>query len=187
MATANTKRNVSKDYSDLYSTPQEALKALCKVVEFNPSLTYFEPCNGIGGVSEFFKDTLRIPMVTNELHGHMDSDYKEDYLNPSEDVKELWGFDVIVSNPPYKIAKEFILEGFRYSKVQFHLLRLNFIEGKARKEELFSLGHLKRIYVFSYRISCPKGVDMEPQANAVAYAWYEFDRDYQGNPEIIWL
>lgn len=187
MASANTKRNVSKDYSDLYSTPEEALRALTEVVKFDPSLTYFEPCNGIGGVSGYFKENLGITMDTNELHGHMPSDFQEDFLNPKWPVRDLWDYDVIVSNPPYKIAKEFILEGFKYAPIQFHLLRLNFIEGKTRKNELFSLGHLKRVYIFSYRISCPKGVEQEEQPKAVAYAWYEFDRDYVGNPEIIWL
>lgn len=187
MATANTKRNVSKDYSDLYSTPREALEALIEVRGFDPDDTYFEPCNGIGGVSEFFKESLGIRMDTNELHGHKESDFKEDFLNPHPEVSLSWDYDTIVSNPPYKIAKEFILEGFNYAKTQLLLLRLNFLEGKTRKDELFKLGHLKKVYIFSYRISCPKGVSMEPQGNAVAYAWFEFDRDYVGNPEIIWL
>lgn len=187
MATPNTKRKVSKTYSDLYSTPDIALDALCKVVEFDKDKTYFECCNGIGKVSSYFRDNLGINMITNELYNHAESDYTENFLKPNSLASESWRFDYIVSNPPYKIAQEFIQEGFKYAKLQYHLLRLSFLEGKTRKEELFSQQHLKRIFLFSYRISCTKGVEEEPQANAVAYCWLEFDRDYIGNPELIWL
>ena len=187
MASPNTKREVSKSYSDLYTTPQEAMDALCKHVTFDKSLTYFEPCKGIGNISDYMKTKLDIHMETNELFGYSESDFTEDYLKPRKKVSDGWDYDVIVTNPPYRIAQEFVQEGFKYAKVQYHLLRLNFLEGKRRKQELYSQQHLKRVFLFSYRISCAKGVQEEPQANAVAYAWFEFDRDYVGNPELVWL
>lgn len=187
MATANTKRDVSKSYSDLYTTPKIALDALCEVVDFDKTKTYFEPCKGLGNISSYMKDNLDITMKTNELFGYSSSDFTEDYLQPRKKVASQWDYDVIVTNPPYRIAQSFVQEGFKYAKVQYHLLRLNFLEGKARKKELYSQKHLKRVFLFSYRISCAKGVEEEPQANAVAYCWMEFDRDYVGNPELIWL
>ena len=187
LASPNTKRVVSKLYSDLYSTPKQALDALHGVVSFDKSKTYFEPCNGLGEISNYFKNNLSISMVTNEMYGHSPSNYKEDYLNPNSLVAECWNFDYIITNPPFKTAQEFVQEGFKYAKVQYHLLRLGFLEGKKRKEELFSQKHLKRVFIFSYRISCPKGVEMEETANAVAYCWCEFDREYSGQPELHWL
>ncbi len=187
MASPNTKREVSKSYSDLYTTPQEAMDALCEYVDFDKELKYFEPCKGIGNISGYLEEKCGIKMETNELFGYSDSDFTEDYLKPRNKVSEQWDYDVIVTNPPYRIAQEFVQEGFKYAKVQYHLLRLNFLEGKRRKQELYSQKHLKRVFLFSYRISCAKGVQEEPQANAVAYCWMEFDRDYVGNPELIWL
>lgn len=187
MATANTKRNESKDYSDLYNTPVPALDALCEKVDFDKTLMYFEPCNGIGAISSYFKEKLGIDMITNELNDYAEADYKEDFLNPCNLAKECWDFDCIVSNPPYKKAKEFVIEGFKYATRQYQLLRINFLEGQVRKKELFDLKQLRRVFIFSYRISCSKGTTEEKQPNAVAYAWFEFDRDYEGNPEIEWL
>ncbi len=187
MASPNTKRKVSKVYSDLYNTPVEALDALFERVRVDPDKLYFEPCAGKNIISDYMKEKFGVTMVTNELFNHGVSDYKEDYLNPNSLASEYWDFDTIITNPPYKLAQEFVQEGFKYAKTQYHLLRLSFLEGKRRKEELFSLMHLKKVYIFSYRISCSKGIEEEKQANAVSYCWLEFDRDYVGNPEIEWL
>ena len=187
MASPNTERNTTLAYSDLYTSPKQAMEALCEVVHFDKDKTYFEPCSGIGSVSNYFKDNLDITMDTNELFGYSDTTFVEDFLAPRKNVCNKWDYDIIVTNPPYKLAQEFIQEGYKYAKVQYHLLRLNFLEGKKRKKELFSQKHLKRVFIFSYRISCAKGVMEIPQANAVAYCWMEFDRDYIGNPELVWL
>ena len=189
MATPNTKRDASKTYCDLYNTPREALDALFKCPDAYIELhkTFFEPCNGIGAISGYMQENFSIKMITNELEDHAPANYNEDFLNPCEFSSSSWDFDYIISNPPYKMAQQFVQQGFKYAREQYLLLRLNFLEGKKRKAELFDLKHLRTVYIFSYRISCSKGVDEEPQANSVSYAWYHFDRDYVGNPEIIWL
>lgn len=189
MATPNTKRDVSKKYCDLYNTPKDALDALfkCPDVDIDLTKTFFEPCNGIGAISNYMKEHFDVKMITNELENHAPADYNEDFLNPCEFAAMSWDFDYIVSNAPYKLAQEFIQEGFKYAKEQYQLLRMAFLEGKKRKEELYSQKHLKTVYIFSYRISCSKGVEEEPQTNAVAYAWFHFDRDYEGDPKIVWL
>jgi len=190
VASPNTKRDVSKNYSDLYNTPKEAVEALMDYCghKFDPNKhTFFEPCNGKGNISKVLED-YGIFMTTNELFKeHGKSDYNEDFLNPNKDVANKWEFDIIVSNPPYKIATEFVNEGFNYAKEQYHLLRINFLEGQKRYETLMSKGHLKNIYLFTKRISCSKGVEEEPQANAVCYCWYHFDREYNGLPTLHWI
>lgn len=190
MASPNTKRDVSKDYSDLYNTPDPAIEALWDYIEhrFDGTQTFFEPCNGKGKVSNWMSKNADINMVTNELFSeHGESDYNENFLNVNPSVADEWDFDIILSNPPYRIATEFVSEGFKYAKEQYHLLRINFLEGKKRYDTLLSLGHLKNVYVFTSRISCSKGVEEEPQANAVCYCWYHFDRDYDGLPTLHWI
>ncbi len=99
----------------------------------------------------------------------------------------------ILTNPPYKYAKEFcehaltlILPGHKV----YMFLKLQFLEGKARRE-LFNTGQLKTLYVSSSRILCAKNGDFERMrqggGSAVAYGWYEFEKGYNGNPIIKWI
>jgi DNA modification methylase len=96
-------------------------------------------------------------------------------------------FDCIVANPPYNKAREFVLKGFEYADIQWHFLRLSFLEGQKRYDELFSLGHCTHVFIFTYRVSCDKGYDREPTANSVCYAWFRFDKNFKGNPTLYWL
>ena len=66
-------------------------------------------------------------------------------------------------------------------------LKLQFLEGKARRE-LFETKQLKAVYVSSSRILCAKNGDFSLiQGSAVAYAWYEFEKDYNNDPVIRWI
>ena len=183
MASPNSKRNKSKDCSDLYSTPEIALDKLFEVVDFSKDKKYFEPCAGIGIVSEYLREK-GLYVVSNELfeHGYI-TEYNEDFLNT--DVE--FDCDTIVSNPPYKLAYEFVNKGFECAKEQYLLLRLQFLESKKRYEQLFSKGHLKNVYVFVSRISCTEGVEQKETANSVTYCWCHFDKDYVGQPTLHWI
>lgn len=183
MSSPNTKRVKSLSYCDLYNTPKEALDKLMDFADLNKYSRILEPCAGKGVISEYLKG-FGYSIETNEAFDHgYQTNYKEDFLKFNEDFQ----YDFIVSNPPYKIAKEFVLKGFKVAKEQYQLLRVSFLEGKSRYEDLFSLGHLKGIYLFTSRISCSEGVDELPTANAVCYAWLHFDREYKGNPQLYWI
>lgn len=112
----------------------------------------------------------------------------------------VWGVDFlrdfrawdgdILTNPPYKYAKEFCehsLEILRPGSRAYMFLKLQFLEGKARRE-LFETKQLKTVYVSSSRILCAKNGDFDlVQSSAVAYAWYEFEKDYNKDPVIKWI
>lgn len=66
-------------------------------------------------------------------------------------------------------------------------LKLTFLEGKARRK-LFDTKQLKCVYVSSSRIKCAKnGIFEDGSPNAVAYAWFEFEKGYKGQPRIEWI
>lgn len=99
----------------------------------------------------------------------------------------------IITNPPYKYAKEFVehaLEIIPTGRKAFMFLKLQFLEGKARRT-LFDTGQLKTVYVSSSRILCAKNGDFEEMhksgGSAVAYAWYEFEKGYKGKTVIEWI
>lgn len=99
----------------------------------------------------------------------------------------------IITNPPYKYAKEFIEHSLTLipeGRKAFMFLKLQFLEGKGRRK-LFDSGQLKTLYVSSSRILCAKNGDFEKMrrggGSAVAYGWYEFEKGYFGKPTIEWI
>ncbi|MDD7756032.1 MAG: NAD(P)-dependent oxidoreductase [Clostridiales bacterium] len=99
----------------------------------------------------------------------------------------------IVTNPPYKYAVKFIehaLDIIPTGNKVFMFLKLQFLEGKSRKE-LFKKYPPKCIYVSSSRILCAKNGDFEGMkksgGSAVAYAWYEWEKGYTGDTIIKWV
>ena len=99
----------------------------------------------------------------------------------------------IITNPPYKYAVKFIehaLDIIPTGNKVFMFLKLQFLEGKSRKE-LFKKYPPKCIYVSSSRILCAKNGDFEGMkksgGSAVAYAWYEWEKGYTGDTIIKWV
>lgn len=108
------------------------------------------------------------------------------------DDRTRWDGDII-TNPPYKYAKEFVEKALNTipigNKVAM-LLKLLFLEGKARKE-LFRKYPPKYVYVFSGRIMCAKNGEFEKMkaggGSAIAYAWFIWEKGYDGKPTLDWI
>ena len=101
-----------------------------------------------------------------------------------------WDGD-IVTNPPYKIAHEFIQHALNIipegNKVVM-FLKIQFLEGKERKK-MFIENPPANVYVFSERQICAKNGDFERYGNgsAVCFAWFEWIKGYKGKPQISWI
>ena len=96
----------------------------------------------------------------------------------------------IITNPPYKYAKEFVehaLDIITPGNNVFMFLKLQFLEGKGRKE-LYDRQELKTVYISRSRIKCAKnGKFEEISSSAVAYGWFQFQKGYIGDPVIKWI
>lgn len=98
----------------------------------------------------------------------------------------------IVTNPPYKYAKEFVEQAIRYipegNKVCM-LLKIQFLEGKARKK-LFEKYPPKYIYVYSERQQCALNGDFEKYkkgGKTQAYIWIIWEKGYKGETITRWI
>ena len=98
----------------------------------------------------------------------------------------------IITNPPYKYAAEFVeraIEVVEKGNKVAMFLKLTFLEGKKRKA-LFKKYPPKTIYVSSSRLKCAKNGDFDGSgstSSAVAYAWFVWEKGFNGEPVIRWI
>lgn len=99
----------------------------------------------------------------------------------------------IITNPPYKYAKEFVKKALDISQQGTKVamfLKLTFLESKSRLE-LFKEYPPKTIYVSSARLQCAKNGDFNTYGKgvgtAVAYAWFVWEKGFKGDPIIKWI
>ena len=180
-ATSHAKRE--RDQHDFYATPRIAVERLLEKCYFDIDNDVLEPCCGQGNISKVLEE-WGFHVKSMDLYDHGYGEIGIDFLQYNEP------FDGdIVTNPPYKLAQEFIEHGLEIvgpgDKV-WVLLRLVFLEGQKRRQ-LFDRKCLRAVYVFSKRISCYNQGQYENYQGAVAFAWFEFQKGYNKDPVIHWI
>ena len=172
-----------REENDFYATDPIALELLCDLEVFSP--TVWECACGQGHLSEVLKNR-GYNVISSDLiergYGHGGVDF----------LKTTKQFDGdIITNPPYKYAKEFIehaleIIGEGHKVVMF--LKVQFLEGKARRK-MFEKYPPKRIYVSSGRLRCAMNGDFEKYAksNAVSYAWFIWEKGFKGETVVRWF
>jgi hypothetical protein len=91
------------------------------------------------------------------------ADYVGDFLALTPPLNP--DFDVVITNPPYNQALEFVRASLRWGKVVVMLLRLNWIA--SQKRHAFVREHPPDVYVLPNRPSFTgKGTD------SIEYAWF---------------
>ena len=96
----------------------------------------------------------------------------------------------IITNPPYKYALEFVeqaLNSVQQGRKVAMFLKLTFLEGQKRKE-FFLHNPPKTIYVSSSRLMCAmNGNFASISFSAAAYAWFVWEKGFNGDPIIKWI
>ncbi len=174
------KNGGEREKDDFYPTPPEATKALLDKENFEG--TVWEPACGDGAISKVLLER-GFDVSSSDLYDRGYGDVGVDFLNYEQDSY----FENIITNPPYKLAQEFVYKSLEHSNKVAFLLKLNFLES-VRRYEMFQETPLKRVIVFSKRLtfyepdSTKKG-----RSGVLAYAWYVWEKGYEGNPEIDWI
>ena len=171
-----------REVNDYYATEPKAAEWLLKLETFNNPI--LEPSCGEGHISKALIDG-GYNVISRDL---INRGYGEvaDFL--SDDNTE-WDGDII-TNPPYKYAQEFVEKALRIipdgHKVAM-FLRVQFMEGK-RRRELFNVMPPKRIWISSSRLKCAKNGEFDKfSSSATAYAWFVWEKGFQGDTIIKWF
>src|SRR5579875_2157299 len=134
-------------------TPSWAIEALLEYVDVN-GLRVLEPCAGDGVIVRALEAHGAIVTASDITEGvdFLTTDYPE-------------RFDYVITNPPYRLAQEFVTKAMDVADSVVMLLRLGFLAGQKRKawwDEHRPTG----IYILSRRPSFTgKGTD------SADYAW----------------
>lgn len=176
--------------NDLYETPEEATHALLRAEKLPRSI--WEPACGPGAIVRVLRDAGYRVTATDLVHyGSPDQDHADrDFLR---ELKAPNGVEMIVTNPPFKLAGQFAAHALSLCPRVAMLLRLSFLEsgnakttaGRARLIALDS-GQLARVHVFRNRLPMMHryGWTGNRVSNPTPFAWYVWDRGHRGKPEI---
>lgn len=171
---------------DYYATEPKAVELLLEQETFRPYV--WECACGEGHISEVLKAHGYNVRSSDLFDRGYEGTETLDFLNANKENT----FDII-TNPPYKFAKEFVEHALDISAdgtTVAMFLKLTFLEGKARKK-LFEKYPPQTVYVSSARLQCAKNGDFykygKGVGTAVAYAWFVLVKGYQGCPQIKWI
>ena len=180
-----------REESDYYATDPIAVDKLLSVV--TPHNRIWECACGSGHLSERLTEKgFYVCSSDIKDRGYKRLSLLKDFLKATHSPFSC-DFDIL-TNPPYKFAKEFVLKSLNLLPAGcrcFMFLKLTFLEGKARYEQIFKTTPPKAIYVFSERVMCAKNGDFEglktSGGSAVAYAWFVWEKGYKGKTELSWI
>lgn len=181
--TGNKAAPLSERKDDLYESPPEAVWALLRV-ERLPEVVW-EPACGPG-------------VIVRELRAAGHQVYATDLVDYTSRDQDQFGWDflmeqqlpigvqAIVTNPPFKLAGEFVAHALSLCPKVIMLLRLAFLESDKRSP-ILDTGHLARVHVFRKRLPMMHryGWDGPTNSNSgMAFAWFVWDRAHTGPTEL---
>jgi len=176
--------------NDFYATQPESLEKFLNLFDLTNCKNFYEPCCGMGHLSEVLKKTYTNSRVySSDLINRGYGKGGIDFLKTKYKVR----FDCILTNPPFKIAKEFIEKSLQITdKYVIMFLKIQFLESKDRKEFLENTP-LKYVYVFSERQQPMRnGESINPTTgkkwcSTMCFAWFIWEVGYVGEPSIRWI
>jgi len=170
----------NRQKEDFYPTPPEAIYSLLEREQFIGNI--WECACGDGAISKILKEK-KYNVYSSDLIDRGYGDTGIDFL------KTYRRTDNIITNPPFKLGTEFVYQACHLaSKKVAMLCRINFLEGVARGK-MFKNTPLKNVYVFSRRITFinPDSGKKSHGGGMLAFAWFIWEKDYNGKPTIDWI
>ncbi len=174
---------------DYYATDPKSVEALLDAHEITGH-SFYEPACGEGHISKVLQ--ARYPNAFHFATDLVSRGYGEggvDFLTTKYDTEFTW----IITNPPFKDAREFIEKSLGYTNTGVAMfLKIQFLESESRKDWLQN-SPLKYVYVFSKRqVIFRNGEELDPKtnkkwANTMCFAWFVWEHGYTGEPIVRWL
>lgn len=178
---ASTLKPTDRQVDDFYATPRSAIEQLLQVEKFRKRV--WEPACGDGAISRVLQEN-GYEVESGDLIDRGFGKTGYDFLFE----QRAWAPD-IVTNPPFKLATEFVRHAQRVTggKIAM-LLKLGFLEGPTR-EDIHS--QLARVWVIRRRVTFLKDGKEFSRSNGKGgihtYAWFVWDIQHRGPVGLNWL
>lgn len=174
---------------DFYATHPESVELFLKAAkDTNLQLPKFflEPACGDGAICKVLvKHNHQGNFFDIAERGYGD---KLDFFEYNKIVDEKYPV-MIITNPPYKYAKEFVEKSLSLLKNKdlcIMFMKLTFLESKGRFD-LFKNNPPKYVYIHVNRQGCGKGGGEFKNGGAACYAWYVWEKGCTDEPIIRWI
>jgi len=175
----SSRNNGEREKDDFYPTPTWAVEELLKREVFTGNI--WECACGEGDISEVF--------IKNGFQVHSTDLIDRGYGKQNDFFESDFVADNIVTNPPYKLALEFVLKSKQQSRNKIAMfLKTVWLESDSRYQMFQDKEFpLKTVYQFSKRVTLYKNGEKMKNSGMIAYAWYVWDKNYVGKPTIEWI
>ena len=182
--TSSTRDRVKNDY---YATPREATISILSREILSGSI--LEPACGEGHISKLIIEKYpNSEIISTDLinRGYGKGDIN--FLTHDFDRK----FDNIITNPPFKLAKEFIERSLELANDKVIMFaKIQLLESEARRE-LFESYPPKYVYVFSKRVNplrngSPVDENGKKWSSTMCFAWFVWQIGFTGETIVRWL
>jgi hypothetical protein len=180
-------RNESKDSPDDFPTPPWATRALMEHVlgqkETLGSLTCLEPACGAGHMSkvlwEYFRE-VRSADAFDYGYGVVENFLAQPY--------EARSVDWVITNPPFRLAEEFVLRALNIARCGVAILaRTVFLESVGRYGGIFRDRPPAKFAQFTERVPMVRGRLDEKASTATGYAWLVWEENVSSFPRLMWV
>lgn len=182
------------DSLDFFPTPPWAARALCEHVligggwrrEQLEAMKCWEPACGEGHMVRAL-DEYFVMVSASDCHPY-GFGLVHDFLMPG---KPLFTSDWIITNPPFRLASQFVERGLDVARVGVAMLvRTAFIEGVDRYRTLFNVRRPAILAPFTERVPMVKGRCDPKASTATSYCWLVWAKfpHYAGHQTVVrWI
>lgn len=180
------RRVEAHDSLDDFPTPPWATRALCEWIQDNTHhdlsvQTCREPAANRGHMVKPLREYF-YSVEASDVHDYGAGFAVQDYLFGPLPSRVVW----TITNPPFKLAEQFIERALATSTGVAMIVRAAFLEGQGRFDRLFSKNPPSHVLQFTERVVMHKGRLAPEGSTATAYAWLVW-ADRAADTKLRWL
>ena len=180
-------RKESRESRDDFPTPPWATRALVEHIigdkEVLSDQSCLEPACGAGHMAKVLREYFSL-VHHSDIHEYGYGEVR-DFLTEPYEADE---FDWVITNPPFRLAEEFVLNALRVARVGVAILaRTVFLESIGRYEGIFRHLPPTKFAQFVERVPMVKGRLDSTASTATGYAWLVWEKRATSAPSLMWV